>query len=218
MILCNGGPGCDDYLGPVAAMIDDLCEVVRFEPRGCGRSDRDARYDFQTTIDDVEWVRRGYGLARTIVAGHSAGVDLALGYTMKYPAAVCGIVGISGGRLVDDREWGRVYHENLERCGEDQGGKVFDADPEVNRIGNASWKQYIKRPTLLRDLANIKAPATFINAGDDIRPNWPTMQIAALLSEGRYVEIQGARHFIWLSHPEELRRELRNAVRNMTYN
>ena len=36
--IFNGGPGCDDYLGPVAAMIDDLCRVIRFEPRGCGRS------------------------------------------------------------------------------------------------------------------------------------------------------------------------------------
>ena len=24
LILCNGGPGCDDYLAPVSEMIDDL--------------------------------------------------------------------------------------------------------------------------------------------------------------------------------------------------
>ena len=29
VLLFNGGPGCDDYLGPVAAMIDDLCSVIR---------------------------------------------------------------------------------------------------------------------------------------------------------------------------------------------
>ena len=37
VILCNGGAGCCDYLGPLAAMIDDLCRVIRFEQRGCGR-------------------------------------------------------------------------------------------------------------------------------------------------------------------------------------
>ena len=58
MILCNGGPGCDDYLGPVAAMVEDVCRVVRFEPRGCGRSDWDKRYELATIIDDVEFVRR----------------------------------------------------------------------------------------------------------------------------------------------------------------
>ena len=47
-LMFNGGPGCDDYLAPVAAMIEDMCEVVRFEPRGCGRSDWDGRYDVHT--------------------------------------------------------------------------------------------------------------------------------------------------------------------------
>ena len=37
MLMFNGGPGCDDYLGLVAEMIDDMCRVIRFEPRGCGR-------------------------------------------------------------------------------------------------------------------------------------------------------------------------------------
>ena len=48
--MFNGGPGCDDYLGPVAEMIDDLCQVIRFEPRGCGRSDWDGNYDIDTTL------------------------------------------------------------------------------------------------------------------------------------------------------------------------
>jgi len=43
LILYNGGPGCEDYLGPAAAMIDPLCQVVRFEPRGRGPSDRERR-------------------------------------------------------------------------------------------------------------------------------------------------------------------------------
>ena len=49
-LMFNGGPGCDDYLAPVAAMIEDMCEVVRFEPRGCGRSDWDGRYDVDVEI------------------------------------------------------------------------------------------------------------------------------------------------------------------------
>ncbi len=28
LLLFNGGPGCDDYLAPVAGMIDDLCQVI----------------------------------------------------------------------------------------------------------------------------------------------------------------------------------------------
>ena len=28
LLMFNGGPGCDDYLEPVANMIDDLCRVL----------------------------------------------------------------------------------------------------------------------------------------------------------------------------------------------
>ncbi len=56
VLLFNGGPGCDDYLAPVAHMIDDLCRVIRFEPRGCGKSDWDRNYDLDTLFTDVEAV------------------------------------------------------------------------------------------------------------------------------------------------------------------
>ena len=38
VMLCNGGAGCCDYLAPVAGMLDDMAQVIRFEQRGCGRS------------------------------------------------------------------------------------------------------------------------------------------------------------------------------------
>ncbi|WP_242066336.1 alpha/beta fold hydrolase [Brevibacillus laterosporus] len=38
ILLCSGGPGCCDYLEPVADMLSDLAQVIRFDQRGCGRS------------------------------------------------------------------------------------------------------------------------------------------------------------------------------------
>ena len=214
-LMFNGGPGCDDYLGPVAALIDDLCQVIRFEPRGCGRSDWDGRYDVQTLIDDAEAVRRAYGVENCIVGGHSFGPDAALAYALRYPANVLGLVGIAGGRLVNDRTWSEAYHRNLEAVGEDLGGAVFTADQDVNPEGNRSWRVYIKRPTLFREVADLDVPATFINGGKDIRPSWPTRQLAALLPKGRYVEIAGAAHTVWLTHADELRHALREAIARM---
>lgn len=212
-ILCNGGPGCDDYLGPVAAMVDDLCRCVRFEPRGCGRSGQDGQYDLETTINDIEFIRQSWGLGQVVIGGHSAGVDSALAYALKYRESVLGLVGISGGTIVNDREWIKTYYENREKYGENSGGQVFDA--EVNAMGNASWRQYIQRPELLRDLAQLEIPAIFLAAGADIRPNWPITQLANLLPCGRYAEVEGAGHYIWLTNPEPLRHELRHAVREI---
>ena len=37
LICCHGGPGLWDYLEPVAAMLDDLATVHRYDQRSCGR-------------------------------------------------------------------------------------------------------------------------------------------------------------------------------------
>ena len=212
LLMFNGGPGCDDYLGPVADMIDDLCKVIRFEPRGCGRSDWDGNYDVDTLLTDAEAVRREYGAERCIVAGHSFGPNAALAYALRYPSRVIGLIGIAGGNVLNDRTWSEAYYKALEEVGEDLGGHEDKADPAVNPDSNRSWREYIKRPTLFREIADLSIPAVFINGGADIRPNWPTEQLASLIPGGRYVEIPDAPHNIWLTHAADLRYELRRAV------
>jgi proline iminopeptidase len=210
VLLFNGGPGCDDYLGPVAAMMTGSCRVIRFEPRGCGRSTWDGHYDVATALDDAEAIRAAYAIERCILAGHSAGPDLALAYALRHRERTMGIIGIAGGRLVNDREWSRVYHEQLEARGEETG--QFHVDPTVNEVGNRDWKAFIQRPELFRQVADLDVPCVFINAGNDIRPNWPTEQLARLLPRGKYVEIPGAEHQIWRTHGPALERELARAL------
>jgi|TARA_Y100000310_G_scaffold330445_1_gene402084 proline iminopeptidase len=211
-ILCNGGPGCDDYLGPVSDMVEDMCQVIRFEPRGCGRSTYDGNYDLDTTIEDIEFIRREYQCDRMIIGGHSAGPGIALAYTIRYPERVMGLVGISGGNILNDRDWSHVYSKNLEEVGESYGGQEFIADPDVNKIGNRSWKKYIQRPELLGDIAKLEVPAVFINAENDIRPSWPTQQLANLIPKGEYHKVAGAAHCIWLTHYDELKNLLRRNI------
>jgi len=193
-------------------MIDDLCRVIRFEPRGCGRSDWDGKYDLETLLCDADRIRQEYGLDRWIVSGHSAGPGFALAYALRYPSHTIGVIGIAGGSILNDREWSEAYHQGRDTVGEDNGGIEFSADPRVNPCGNVSWRSYIKRPCLLRDLAELSVRCVFINAGRDIRPNWPTRQLASLIPKAEYVEIPEATHYIWVTHHEALRRELRKAV------
>lgn len=211
-ILCNGGPGCDDYLGPVSTMVEDICRVIRFEPRGCGRSSYDGNYGLNTTIEDIEFIRREYQCDKIIIGGHSAGPDIALAYTIRYPQAVMGIVAISGGRIVNDRDWIRVYQENLDKIGESYGGKKFIADPAVNKMSNKSWKEYIKRAELLKEIAQLDVPAVFISAENDIRPSWSAQQLANLIPKGEFYQVTGAAHCIWLTHYDELKELLRRSI------
>ena len=213
VLVFNGGPGCDDYLGPVARLLHDEVQVVRFEPRGCGRSDWDGNYGLETLLTDADEIRQAYQFEQIIVLGHSAGPNVALAYALRNPNRVKGVIGIAGGKFVDDRSWSETYRLGLDTVGEDLGGKIFSAAPEVNAQGNADWKAYCRRETIFRELADMTTRCVFINASEDIRPNWPTKQLAELIPEARYVEIEGATHSIWLTHPQELQKELKNALR-----
>ena len=213
LVLCNGGPGCCDYLAPVAAMLDDIAHVIRFEASGCGRSGPLPAYTVATCLADLEAVRQHYGIERWIVAGHSAGADLALAYALAYPERVLSFICIAGGRIHNDREWHRIYSERR-----DQGLEIlppFDYPPnmEVNTQVNRSWKTYIQRPSLLKEIAHLERPALFVYGDHDIRPSWPIEQVAQLLPNASFAMLAGADHHLWVTHAQQLRVLLRRFVR-----
>jgi proline iminopeptidase len=145
IVMVNGGPGCDDYLGPVAEMLSDNHRVIRVEPRGCGRSSWDGRYQFDTTVDDLDLLRDAYGIDRWVLCGHTAGADVALVYALRYRQRTVGVIGLAGGRMVNDREWSRHYHEQLATRGE-EASQTFHSDPRVNEVGNRDWKALVQQP------------------------------------------------------------------------
>lgn len=211
-LLCNGGPGCCDYLGPVAAMVDDLANVIRFEQRGCGRSEAVRPFDLETCLLDLESIREHYGIDQWIVGGHSWGPDLAIAYAVTYPDRVLGIVGISGGFVHKDRAWSEQYNRLKDTVGETSPDFQYPPNMEANREVNASWSKFVRKPGLLREIADLDVPALFIYGEKDIRPSWPVQQIARLLPRGRFVLIKDASHAIWLSHTAQMKAHLRNFV------
>ncbi|MEU4551933.1 alpha/beta fold hydrolase [Micromonospora violae] len=43
-MLCHGGPGLWDYLAPVTRLLEDHARTIRWDQRGCGRSQRRGPY------------------------------------------------------------------------------------------------------------------------------------------------------------------------------
>lgn len=95
--LLHGGPGLWDYLEPLAAMIDDLTIVHRYDQRGCGRSDHVGPLTMERYLADLDALRRHWGHEKWTLVGHSYGATLALAYAGTRPdhaAAVgylCGV-------------------------------------------------------------------------------------------------------------------------------
>jgi proline iminopeptidase len=209
VILCNGGAGCCDYLQPVAGMLTDMARVIRFEQRGCGRSQPASDYSVQTSIEDVAAVQKAYGLDQCIIGGHSWGADLALLYALTHPERVTGLLCLAGGRMNNDREWHAEYDRRRVEEGELLPDFAYPFNSEVNEQVGRSFKLYIQRPRLFRDIAELTCPALFVYGSRDIRPSWPVQQIASLLPNGGFTLMEGAEHCLWLTHDQELEQVIR---------
>ena len=97
VVLLHGGPGLWDYLAPLAAMLDDVFTVARFDQRGCGRSPAyGGPFTIEQAVDDLDKVREGLGFDRWAVAGHSWGAELALRYAARHPDRTTAIAYVSG--------------------------------------------------------------------------------------------------------------------------
>ena len=110
MVLCHGGPGGYDYLAPIADMTFDLCQVIRYDQRGSGRSQPVGPYDVSTFVGDLEGLRKHFNFERWIVGGHSWGAGLALAYAVRFPTRTIAVLHIAG-TGIDDR-WHEAYREN----------------------------------------------------------------------------------------------------------
>ena len=110
MVLCHGGPGGYDYLAPIANMTSDLCQVVRYDQRGSGRSQPVGPYDVSTFVDDLESLRTHFNFERWIIGGHSWGAGLALAYAVRFPTRTIAVLHIAG-TGIDDR-WHEEYRKN----------------------------------------------------------------------------------------------------------
>ena len=110
MVLCHGGPGGYDYLGPIADMVPDLCQVVRYDQRGSGRSEAAGPYDVSTFVNDLEGLRKFFNFERWVVGGHSWGAGLALAYAVRFPTRTIAVLHIAGTGI--DNRWHDEYREN----------------------------------------------------------------------------------------------------------
>lgn len=212
LFLIPGGPGLGDYLSPLAQLFDNFFQVIRFEPRGCGRSDKKPPYDILTTLNDIEALREHFGFKKWLVGGHSSGGTISLVYALEFPESVEGIVCIAGVGVQNDIDWKEQVKKNYEERGERQPDFKYPLNEEVRKETNFFWEKYIQQPELWKRISKLDKPFLIIQGENDIRPNWPAKQLSYLLPKAQYVEIEGAEHWLWETHPEELRKHVQSFI------
>jgi proline iminopeptidase len=120
LVLCHGGPGLWDMFGDPAEPLTDRATVIRWDQRGCGRSQRcDGPWTSERFVADLDAVRAHFGFGRIALLGHSWGAQLALSYALAHPERVSVLIYVSGTGIGPDADWHPEFRENfLARLGE----------------------------------------------------------------------------------------------------
>lgn len=230
MVMLHGGPGQWDYMGPVAATIEDVAAVVRYDQRGCGRSTGGGPYDIATAVADLDAVRAAWDVARWVVFGFSWGATLALAYALAHPDRTRALVYVAGTGV--DPAWYEAYRANraarLAELGTDEALAADLADPArlpelrawlyghgfaVNREANAQLGADADRFQAQADLPDrlrrLDAPTLVIHGERDPRPIRFAARVAELIPNAELVAMPNVGHFPRFEAPEVFTAALR---------
>jgi proline iminopeptidase len=122
LLLCHGGPGLWDMFGMLAPELAGAtgARVVRWDQRGCGRSQRRGPYSVTRSVADLDAVRAHLGVPVVDLLGHSWGAMLALRYALAHPQRVGALVYACGTGIDPGAPWRPEFHANTEaRLGTD---------------------------------------------------------------------------------------------------
>jgi proline iminopeptidase len=90
LVMCHGGPGLWDMAGSLAARLTGSFRVIRWDQRGCGRSERRGPYSVARCVADLDAILGPR--PKAALFGHSWGATLALRYALDYPDRVSALV------------------------------------------------------------------------------------------------------------------------------
>lgn len=177
LVLCHGGPGLCDNLGPLASMVADLATVHRYDQRASGRSTGEPPFTVEQWVGDLEALRLQWGYNRWIVGGHSWGASLALAYAAFYPEHVRGVLYISGNGLIAD--WRSEYSQELRARLEPDEASILEEYRYRARANEDIPSDLEKDAVRLLWRTDFADPARFDRLGEPLyecRINWTVNQ------------------------------------------
>ncbi len=218
----------------LAPLLAKRARVVAIDLRGHGKSDRvRGQVRMEDLADDVGAVLDSLGLGRMTVVGYSMGGMVAQCLAKRHPGRVSGLVLLAtaarplpasgrragalliGGRLlslVDPSLLPRFTHRYLISTGavprEHSAWlweRLMDRDPDLYYEAAFAMNRFDSRPWV----GGLKVPVLcVIPARDQVIPPWRQRETGDAIPGSEVLEIEGARHEVALTHPEQLASEI----------
>lgn len=91
-LLLHGGPGLSEYLGTLAAELDGIVTMARYQQRGLAPSVIEGDISIEGHVADAVAVMDALNWAAPLVIGHSWGGHFALHFAVAHPERVGGLV------------------------------------------------------------------------------------------------------------------------------
>jgi proline iminopeptidase len=130
LVVLHGGPGFSmEYLAEVLMPLAQRHTLLFYDQRGTGRSSLvtgAAALDARRLVDDLQAVRRHFGLERLTLFGHSWGAGLAALYAQQFPQHVGRLI-IVGGIPLRQTELARRFARVAEKRPADERTRLLAA-------------------------------------------------------------------------------------------
>ncbi len=222
LLLLHGGPGFDHtHFRPAFDTFSNEAQVVLFDQRGQGRSDRSApaRWNLDTWADDVAEFCRALDIRRPIIVGASFGGFVALATAARWPELVGGLVLIGTAARVSLPRIVERFGELGGPAARDAATGLFEApgDPaRLERFMEVCFPLYalagIKPEFGARSIATFDVLAHFFQPGAeyanyDLRERLAGISIPTLILHGQQdpiVPIEFARETAALFPPDSV--------------
>jgi pimeloyl-ACP methyl ester carboxylesterase len=131
VVALHGGPSDHAHMREVVAPLSDGTQVVLFDHRGCGRSERGdpSRWTMDQWGDDVRGLCDALGIEKPIVIGMSFGGFVAQAYMTRHPGHAEKVALVATGARMDLE----LSREGFRKQGGDAAARAFEAfarDPD----------------------------------------------------------------------------------------
>ncbi|MEV0565322.1 alpha/beta hydrolase [Dactylosporangium sp. NPDC050588] len=228
LVFCHGGPGLWDMAGDLAAMFAGHHRTVRWDQRGCGRSERRGPYTLDQSLQDLDDVIEEHAGGGATLLGHSWGAHLALEYALRHPDRVERLVYVAGTGIDDEDTWKPAFRRNLgvvlggwdrasvvrlwtaefpdrERAvahAEAMATPWFDINRECGAAINAEIARRLRETDLAARCRELRVPVLVVDGSADLRPRSAVDSLVAALPDVRRVVLEGASHLPWVEDPD----------------